>query len=66
MDTLSHYTGGADGWGDLVSVCADCGETVARYACDGDGNPVDVIFDDTDTHECRQPCILSGTGKVIQ
>lgn len=53
MDTLSHYTGGADGWGDLVSVCADCGETVARYACDGDGNPVDAIFDDTDTHECR-------------
>ena len=54
MTVLSHYTGGANGWGTLVSVCADCGEIVAEYECDENGVPTVAIFDDSDTHTCPE------------
>ena len=54
LKTLSHYTGGSNGWGTLVSCCAECGEVVLEQECDKDGIPTNVIWDTTEDHVCPE------------
>ena len=51
---LSEYTGGASGWGTMISRCADCGEIVCEYECDEDGIPTISVFDNTESHQCEE------------
>ena len=50
--TISEYTGGVSGWGDMIYRCSECGEIIARYECDKDGIPIKCIFDNEKEHIC--------------
>ena len=52
MSLLAEYTGGSNGWGTLIYKCSFCGEIVAEYTTDDNGNPMIELFDDSETHVC--------------
>jgi len=56
---LSHYTGGNNGWGTMVSECEVCHEIVAEYRCNELGIPVEKIFDNSESHECDEEDFLN-------
>lgn len=49
----SYYTGGNSGWGNMITVCAECGAILMEQTCDEDGIPVEVLYDYTKDHECE-------------
>jgi hypothetical protein len=51
--TLAHYTGGIRGWGTMVYECQDCHEEVAEYETDENGVPTNCIYDESETHRCK-------------
>ena len=50
----TQYTGGNNGWGQMVLRCVLCDEVVAVYECDENGIRTNCIFDYADEHICEE------------